>query len=76
MSKAKVMTLADELGATIDDCGTTIVLDAPHRHVNACDWHSYTYDVLDGRSHVWRAILDDLKQGFTPCTAIDCEVCE
>lgn len=75
-SKAQVMALAEKLGAEIIDSGTVIELEAPSNFTVAPDQHAYVYDVMDGRSGVWAAIMADLKQGFEPCTNSSCDWCE
>lgn len=74
-TKKAVMALAEQLGADIIDSGTVIEMEAPAGYTVAPEQHAYVYDVMDGRAEVWTAIMQDLKQGFEPCTTTNCEWC-
>jgi len=73
---------AEALGATIDDDGCTIMVDAPTGKVfSAIELHAMPYDVTwgytepGGTKPVWWYIIDDLKYGIEDCTNIHCEYC-
>jgi hypothetical protein len=74
-TKKQAEELAKKVDATITDSGTTIELEAPAGYLVAPEQHAYSYDVLDGRSGVWKAIIEDLNQGFDLCTSTDCDWC-
>ena len=79
MNKAKVIQLAEKLGAQIHDDGTSIGLEAPRFQTVSIGQHEYRYDVTDTRKGVWNDILQDLKQGFEDCDDHlngDCEWCD
>jgi hypothetical protein len=67
MNKAKVIKLAEKLGAKIHDDDTSIGLEAPRFKTVSIGQHEYRYDVTDTRKGVWNDILEDLKQGFEDC---------
>lgn len=77
-TKAKVYALATDLGATIEDDGYRISVEAPKYERVTIDEHELVYDTgrMNGRAGVWRVIWRDLLRGFVPCTDYDAGICE
>lgn len=74
---------AEAIGATIDDDGWTLMLDAPARKIfSGNGTHCIAYDLTDGYTAfgdtkpVWWYLIDDLKYGLEDCTIARCEICE
>lgn len=82
MSRKRAFELAEKLGATIHDEGTSFGLEAPKGMRIQRGLHELVYDCEDGIKNpftgrtVWQEIIEDLKQDlFETCTDTACEWC-
>lgn len=75
-TKQKCVAQVANLGAEIDDWGTSVLLDAPVGFkwaVSATHSIPYYYDY--SKSEVWRGMWADLGGGLVACQEQPCEVC-
>jgi hypothetical protein len=82
---AKCEELATKLGATLEDDGFAIRLQAPHGKTVDVEVHEYVYDrtnVVLGSRGIWREVWSDLRRferdGFDECelyATLTCDWC-
>lgn len=78
-TKQKVLTLADQLGVTVEVGRREITMEAPDGFVfSATFTHGVVASIWDDQTmaHMWRYSLSDIKHGIEPCFTDDCDVCE